>query len=115
MNGSVNEVNLVGRVAGAPQERELPSGDRLGVCRLVIARDEVRTLPSGRKGPSVDVVDLAAWTARPRRSMLSWREGDEVAVVGALRRRFYRTGNATASRVEVEISSARVVRLARIE
>lgn len=109
----VNKVTLVGRLAADPEERELPSGDRLGVCRLVVARAEVRVLPSGRKSPSVDVVDLAAWAPRPRRSMSGWREGDEVSVEGALRRRFYRSGERTASRVEVEVSSGRRVRRAR--
>lgn len=109
----VNKVTLVGRVAADPEERELPSGDLLGVCRLVVARAEVRVLPSGRRSSSVDVVDLAAWAPRARRSMSGWREGDEVAVEGALRRRFYRSGERTASRVEVEVSSGRRVRRAR--
>ena len=112
---ATNEVRLAGRVAGEPQERTLPSGDRLVVCRLVVGREEVRTLPSGRRSASVDVVDLAAWAARPQRSMLGWRTSDVVSVDGALRRRFFRAGGQTASRVEVEVSSARVVRRAAIE
>lgn len=111
-SGACNEVHLRGRLAADPEERELPSGDRLAVCRLVVQRELVRTLPSGRRSPSVDVIDLAGWTPRSRRSMRAWREGDEVAVVGALRRRFYRAGSQTASRVEVEVSSARRVRRA---
>lgn len=107
-----NEVHLVGRVSGQPELRTLPSGDELCVCRLVIARDRVRTRPDGRSGPSVDVVDCAAWEARPRRAMAAWRTGDEVEVTGALRRRFFRAGGQTASRVEVEVSSGRVVRRA---
>lgn len=110
-----NEVKLVGRLAAAPERRVLPSGDLLGVCRLIVPRDEVRALPSGRRGASVDVVDLAAWGARTRRSMEGWCAGDEVAVNGALRRRFYRAGGMTASRVEVEVSSARLVRRATTE
>lgn len=110
-----NEVKLVGRLAAAPEQRVLPSGDLLGVCRLIVPREEVKVLPSGRRGSSVDVVDLAAWGARTRRSMEGWRAGDEVSVHGALRRRFYRAGGATASRVEVEVSSARMVRRARNE
>ncbi|WP_200954725.1 MULTISPECIES: single-stranded DNA-binding protein [unclassified Nocardioides] len=109
----VNEVTLVGRLAADAEQRELPSGDLLGVCRLIVSREEVRVLPTGRRGPSVDVVDLAAWTPKARRSMGRWREGDEVAVEGALRRRFYRAGGATSSRVEVEVSSGRLVRRAK--
>lgn len=108
----VNEVVLVGSLSAAPEVRELPSGDQLCVCRLVVPREKVRKLPSGRNGPSVDVVDLAAWAARPRRSMAGWGAGDQVEVRGALRRRFYRAGGRTSSRVEVEISSGRVVRRA---
>lgn len=111
----VNEVTLVGRVAADAEQREMPSGDLLGVCRLIVSREEVKVLPTGRKGSSVDVVDLAAWTPKARRAMGRWRAGDEVAVAGALRRRFYRAGGATASRVEVEISSGRLVRRARSE
>ena len=110
-----NEVRLVGALSSAPETRTLPSGDQLCVCRLVVPRQDVRVLPSGRRGPSVDVVDLAAWAARPRRSMAGWQPGDEVEVRGALRRRFYRAGGRTASRVEVEVSSGRVVRRARNE
>ncbi|MFC5730981.1 MULTISPECIES: single-stranded DNA-binding protein [Nocardioides] len=109
---TVNEVRLVGTLSAGPQVRELPSGDALCVCRLVVPRTDVRVLPSGRRGPSVDVVDLAAWAPRPRRSMAGWQAGDEVEVAGALRRRFYRSGGRTASRVEVEIRSGRVVRRA---
>lgn len=109
---ATNEVRLVGTLSGEPEVRSLPSGDELCVCRLVVPRATVRTLPSGRRGPSVDVVDLVAWSARPRRTMSGWQAGDEVEVVGALRRRFFRAGGHTASRVEVEVSSARVVRRA---
>lgn len=109
---ATNSVRLVGRLSAAPEVRELPSGDELCVCRLVVAREDVRVLPSGRRGPSVDVVDLAAWAARPRRSMARWQAGDEAEVTGALRRRFYRAGGRTASRIEVEISTGRVLRRA---
>lgn len=107
-----NAVRLTGRISAEPRLRTLPSGDELCVCRIAVPRAQVRTLPSGRKGSSVDVVDLAAWASRPRRAMAGWHEGDEVAVEGALRRRFYRAGERTLSRVEVEVTGARVVRRA---
>lgn len=108
----MNKVELEGRVAAAPEERELPSGDRLWTCRLVVSRGEARVLPSGRRAPSVDTLDLAAWSARARRSMGSWREGDVVHVEGELRRRFYRAGAAPVSRVDVEVTSGRLLRRA---
>ena len=54
----------------------------------------------------------AAWSARARRSVRSWSAGDVVEGVGAVRRRFFRAGGAAASRVEVEMSSGRVIRRA---
>ena len=107
-----NEVRLVGAVSGEPEVRALPSGDELCVARVVVPRSTVRARADGRKGPSVDVIDCCAWDARPRRSVGRWRPGDEVEVTGALRRRFYRSGGRTASRVEVEVTLARVVRRA---
>ena len=105
-----NEVRLQGRVSAAPEVRELPSGDELVLVRVVVPRRTVRARTDGRRSPSVDVIDCAAWDARPRRTVASWEEGDEVTVVGALRRRFFRAGGQTASRVEVEVSSARRLR-----
>lgn len=106
-----NEVRLHGRVSGAPEVRELPSGDELVLVRVVVPRPP-RKRADGRRSPSVDVIDCAAWGSRVRRAIAGWREGDEVAVAGALRRRFFRAGGQTASRVEVEVSSARRVRRA---
>ncbi|WP_418062904.1 single-stranded DNA-binding protein [Pimelobacter simplex] len=107
---SNNNVALSGRVAGEPAERELASGDRLCSCRLIVPRADVRVLASGRRGASVDVIDLVAWTPKVRRSMRGWRAGDQVRVEGELRRRFFKAGERTASRVEVEVSSARRTR-----
>jgi len=109
-----NSVMLSGRVAAEPAERVLPSGDRLWTCRIVVPRARVAAPASGRRSPSVDVVDLAAWSARARRAMSGWHAGDIVGVEGALRRRFYRSGGGqTASRVEVEVTKGRVLRRAR--
>lgn len=112
-NDSGNEVRLAGTVSGDPEVRVMPSGDELGVVRVVVPRTKQRPRSDGRVGPSVDVLDCCAWDARPRRTLASWRAGDEVEVRGALRRRFYRVGGGPpVSRVEVEISSARLVRRA---
>lgn len=108
-----NEVVLVGRVSGAPQERELPSGDVLVGWRVVVDRP-----PGGRKPPegvrpvSVDTIDCTAWTAGVRRTALGLGAGDLVQVTGSLRRRFWRAGAAAASRTEVEASAVRRLRRA---
>ena len=101
-----NHVRLSGRVSGDPEQREMPSGDRMWSFRLVVPRAQ----PRGRQ--TVDVVDCAVWSGRPRRTVARWADGDLVEVEGALRRRFFRSGGATASRVEVEVTSARITRRA---
>lgn len=111
-DGRPNEVLLSGAVSGSPELRVLPSGDELCVFRVVVPRVPVRARSDGRRTPSVDVLDCCAWDARTRRSVLAWQPGDEVEVRGALRRRFFRAGTATASRVEVEVSSGRLLRRA---
>ena len=101
-----NEVRLVGRVSGEPELRTLPSGDEIWTFRVVVARER----PRGRQ--TVDALECVAWSARTRRSVASWGDGDVVVVSGALRRRFYRAGGTTQSRVEVEVDRARVTRRA---
>ena len=104
--GSGNEVRLMGRVSGEPELRTLPSGDQIWTFRLVVARER----PRGRQ--TVDALECVAWSARTRRSVAGWGDGDVVEVSGALRRRFYRAGGRTQSRVEVEVDRARVTRRA---
>lgn len=99
-----NVVVLQGRVSGEPFETELPSGDSVVALRLVVPRGAKE-----RKPPYVDTIDCSAWSARLRRSALSWREGDVVLVEGMLRRRFWRGNQGAQSRYEVEISRARRV------
>lgn len=101
-----NEVRLVGRVSGQPEERVLPSGDCLVSFRVVVARDR----PRGRQ--TVDALECVAWSARSRRSVSRWADGDVVELSGSLRRRFYRAGATTVSRVEVETSRGRIIRRA---
>lgn len=104
----VNEVRLVGRLTAEPQVKELPSGDTLVAFRVVVPR-----APDPRRRPNVDALECVAWTARTKRSVSTWRLGDVVEVSGVLRRRFFKTGAGAASRVEVEVTKARVVRRAR--
>jgi single-strand DNA-binding protein len=102
----VNEVRLRGRVSAAPEERELPSGDRLTTARLVIARPAA----SARQRQPIDVLECVAWTARAQREVAGWEPGSIVEVRGAVRRRFRRTPAGVTSRVEIEVMGARRVR-----
>ncbi|WP_240641613.1 single-stranded DNA-binding protein [Nocardioides ferulae] len=103
----MNEVRLSGRVSVDPEERVLPSGDRLWVFRLVVQR-----APRAGMRQSVDTLECAAWTPRLHRSVSAWRAGDEVEISGALRRRFFKAGGGAASRVEVEVATGRLIRRA---
>lgn len=103
-----NEVVLVGRVSGVPQERELPSGDALISWRVVVDRPVPRRAPPpGVRPQTVDTVDCVAWTATVRRTARGLTDGDVVSVEGALRRRFWRSGPGSASRTEVEVQALR--------
>jgi single-strand DNA-binding protein len=86
----VNLAVVRGCCSSPPEVRVLPSGRVLAVLQ-VTARPE--------SGPAVSV-PVATWDPP------AWVErldaGDEVVVVGRVRRRFYRAGAQAASRVEVE-------------
>ena len=101
-----NQVRLAGRLSGAPQEKVLPSGDRLWTFRVVVSREDPRSTQG------VDALECVAWHRRVQRSVAGWSDGDTVEVEGSLRRRFYRAGGATVSRVEVEARRARLTRRA---
>ena len=105
----LNEVLLLGRVSAAPEQRDLPSGDRLVTFRLVVDRPPER----GDTKRAVDVVDIACWTKRVQRSALALGPDDLVRVEGALRRRFFATGAGRASRYEVEAGRLTRVRTRR--
>jgi len=103
VEADVNEVLLTGRVSGVPEERELPSGDRVVLLRLVVRRAAAR----GRTGGSravVDTIDLSCWTRPLQRKALRLGAGDLVTVHGALRRRFWRSPGGPSSRYEVEVT-----------
>jgi hypothetical protein len=61
-----NEVRLVGRLAAAAQEKELPSGDLLMTFRLVVDRPPAQRR---ERSPTVDTIDCSAWRADVRRSV----------------------------------------------
>ncbi len=88
--GMTNVVALVGRLARPASERVLPSGDRLATYEVTVER-------GGARAESVPV----AWLDAPA-SATVLDTGDEVVVVGRVRRRFFRTPTAgTQSRTEV--------------
>jgi single-strand DNA-binding protein len=98
--GYINSVTLVGRVSAAPDQRDLPSGDRLVTLRVVVDRPPER----GSTKRVVDVIDVACWSKRTQRTASSLAPDDSIRVEGALRRRFFATGTGRASRYEVEAS-----------
>ncbi|MCW2819465.1 MAG: single-stranded DNA-binding protein [Marmoricola sp.] len=98
----LNEVVLTGRVSATPEERELPSGDHLVTFRVIVDRPPER----GSTKRAVDVIDVACWGARVRRSALKLSAGEAVRVEGSLRRRFFAAGAGRASRYEVEARRA---------
>jgi single-strand DNA-binding protein len=106
----VNEVRLVGRLAAAPQQRQLPSGDVLVTFRLVVPRADSGRRRGARPSPSVDTIDCACWGGNVRRVVSAWQQGEWVEVRGALWRRFWRGPHGPVSRCEVAVSQARRVR-----
>lgn len=103
-----NEVLLVGRLAAAPEQRELPSGDVITTFRLVVDRPASRRPVTGRQ-VTLDAIECVSWSASARRAASSWGAGDVVEVAGALRRRFWRGRTGPASRCEVEVERAKRV------
>lgn len=104
----VNEVRLVGRVSQDPELREMPSGDSVWTFRVVVPRQPASVRPH----QGVDALECCVWTGRVKRSVTTWHSGDVVEVSGSLRRRFFRAGTGTASLVEVEVRTGRVIRRA---
>ncbi|MDZ7677268.1 MAG: hypothetical protein U5K29_01810 [Acidimicrobiales bacterium] len=84
----LNLVVLHGHLSSEPRSRTLPSGDEVWTY-------EVTTRTGSGPAESVAVVP---GRARPPRALSA---GDEVLVVGRVRRRFFRAGGGTASRTEV--------------
>jgi len=106
----LNEVVLRGRISGDPRSRSLPSGSELIMFRVVMTRERTPMTASSKQ--SSDWVECSAWGARVRKQARGWRDGDQVEVRGALRRRFFRAGEQARSNVEVEMLGGRLVRRA---
>jgi single-strand DNA-binding protein len=104
--GSDNRVELRGRLAAAPLFRELPSGDVLALFRLTVPRpssDRVR----------VDSIECTAARPRVHKTLSRADPGDELAVVGQLHRRFWRSPNGPASRYAVEVDTVKLTKAGR--
>lgn len=89
----LNLAVLRGTLSSAPREQVLASGDRLVSLELT-ARSTA--------GPADSVP--VAWFGAPAKLPV-WDAGQELLVIGKVRRRFFRTATGTASRTEVVASS----------
>lgn len=111
----VNDVRLLGRVTSVPVVVDLPSGDALVSFRVSVPRSPGAARPgSATAGQRIDSIPCSAWSAALRRRIAGWRPGDTVEVSGAVCCRFYQAGGATRSRVEVVVSSAKIIRRSRV-
>lgn len=93
---SLNDCLLRGRVSAKATDRQLPSGEHVVEFRLIVTREE-------REG--VDTLDIAAWSAKSRRTALSLKPGEWVEVAGSVRRRFWQGPAGLASRWQIEGAS----------
>jgi len=96
-----NMVILRGTLSASPRCRELASG-------TVLLQYDVTTRDDGGTA-SVPV----AWFDPPAGAHDRHHEGDDVVVVGAVRRRFFRVGGVTQSRTEVVAERVTAVRRPR--
>lgn len=94
---TINEVAVAGRLSRPAEQRVLPSGGSLVSLEVTVPR---------AAGPNETVP--VSWADAPAWSV-TLDVGQEVLVVGRVRRRFFRAGGATQSRTEVV--AHRVVRL----
>ena len=93
---SFNNCLLRGRVSAPATDKELPSGEHVVEFRLIICRD---------KRDGVDTLDIASWSAKNRRTALSFKGGEWIEVSGSVRRRFWQSPTGLASRWQIESES----------
>ena len=91
-----------GRLSSAPQERTLPSGDRM--VSLEVSVD--------RRGDQKTETVPVSWPDAPARAT-ELEPGTAVLVLGRVRRRFFRAGGFTQSRTEVVAESVVPARQAK--
>ena len=99
----LNVVRLVGDLAAAAQDRELPGGDWVSTFRVSVRTDPTA---NGHRGRS-DSIDCVAVTAATRNELAEYEPGDVIEVSGSLRHRYWRAGSGLNSRYEVEVVSLR--------
>jgi hypothetical protein len=86
---SFNLAIVWGTCSSAPDVRIMASDDRLGQLQLTTrVNGKAMSVPVSVTNPPIWFEKLVA--------------GDEVVVLGAVRRRFFRAAGTTASRVEIE-------------
>jgi len=95
----VNIVVLWGRVSRKPEERILPSGDRLAVLDLTVPGEGGPDRPARSASVPLAWFDAPAWA-------LELGAGAELVVAGQVRRRFFRGGAGLQSRTEVLVDAA---------
>lgn len=93
---SFNDCLLRGRVSAPATDKELPSGEHVVEFRLIISRE---------KRDGVDTLDIASWSAKNRRTALSFKGGEWIEVSGSVRRRFWQSPTGLASRWQIESES----------
>ena len=103
---AVNEVRLIGRISSEPTAKVLPSGDQVVEFRLVVGRIPARE----GSGPTIDTLDIAAWSAKARRLSLALKSNTWVEIHGAVRRRFWQAPTGLASRWQVEASDIKRIK-----
>jgi single-strand DNA-binding protein len=85
----LNMVIVIGKLTRPLQVRSLPSGVWLASFDLHVVRAD----------ESVDTVLVALF--QTAENAVEWKTGEELLVVGRVRRRFFRIGGSTQSRTEV--------------
>jgi single-strand DNA-binding protein len=88
-----NLVVLTGTVTGEPTRRSLRSG-------VDVVNFDVATSLEGETA-SVPI----AWYDPRESAVSSFEPGEEIVVIGSVRRRFFRVGGQTQSRTEVVVST----------
>jgi single-stranded DNA-binding protein len=98
-----NEVTLVGRLSDVAQDKPLPSGGVLTTWRVIIKRER------RDRGPYQDTINCVTFDPEVTTAVAECRPDDVIEVVGALRRRFYKSTSGTGNSHEVEAISVRLL------
>lgn len=108
-SGSFSEARIVGRLGARVEQRVLPSGDTVTTFTVVVDRP-LRDRAAGG-GTNVDAIACRTFRAPVARRLESLAVGDWVRAEGPLRRRFWRTGAALGSAMEVDVRRLERIRV----